>query len=321
MMQAAVLTGAGGVELARCAPPAPGPGQLRVRLEGTGVCGSNVPVWEGRPWFDYPRPPGSPGHEGWGEVDAIGAGVETGWLGRRVAMLSEHAYAEWDVAGAEAVVPVPAGLESFPCPGEPLACAVNVMRRAAVRPGELVVVVGVGFLGAALVALARHAGARVVAVSRRRYACRLAESLGALTACTVGEDDGAILGVVNEATSGALADCVIEAVGTQRTLDLAAALTRVRGRLVIAGYHQDGLRQVDMQLWNWRGLDVINAHERDQAVYVAGMREALSLASDGVLPLGRLITHSVPLADLGRAFTLMAERPDGFLKAIVTCRT
>jgi NADPH:quinone reductase len=90
---------------------------------------------------------------------------------------------------------------------------------------------------------------------------------------------------------------------------------------VIAGYHQDGPRQVDMQLWNWRGLDVINAHERDQAVYVAGMREALSLASGGVLPLDRLITHSVPLADLGRAFTLMAERPDGFLKAVVTCRT
>ena len=37
-------------------------------------------------------------------------------------------------------------------------------------------------------------------------------------------------------------------------------LTRVRGRLVVAGYHQDGPRQVDMQLWNWRGLDVINAH-------------------------------------------------------------
>src|SRR5690606_30272668 len=45
MMRAAVLTGGGGVTLTRCAPPEPGPGQLRVRLEGSGVCGSNLPVW------------------------------------------------------------------------------------------------------------------------------------------------------------------------------------------------------------------------------------------------------------------------------------
>ncbi len=315
-MQAAVFTGAGGVALARCPPPVPGPGQVRVRLEGTGVCGSNVPVWEGRPWFEYPRPPGSPGHEGWGTVDGIGAGVESQWLGRRVAMLSEHAYAQWDVADAGAIVAVPPGLEGTPCPGEPLACAVNVMRRTAVRPGELVVVIGIGFLGAALVALASNMGARVIAVSRRPFACRLAEQLGAEVSCTLGDD---VQGIVSDATGGALADCVMEAVGAQHTLDLAATLTRVRGRLVIAGYHQDGLRQINMQLWNWRGLDVINAHERDHAVYVAGMREALSLAHTGVLPLDRLITHAMPLHDLGRAFALMSERPDGFLKAIVTC--
>jgi len=54
---------------------------------------------------------------------------------------------------------------------------------------------------------------------------------------------------------------VIEAAGQQWPLDLATELTRERGRLIIAGYHQDGPRQINMQLWNWRGLDVINAHE------------------------------------------------------------
>ena len=43
---------------------------------------------------------------------------------------------------------------------------------------------------------------------------------------------------------------------------------------MIAGYHQDGLRQVNMQLWNWRGIDVINAHERDPRVYISGMHAA-----------------------------------------------
>ena len=72
----ATLQAPGQVEVAAVATPQPGPGQVRVRLEGCGVCGSDVPVWEGRPWFDYPREPGAPGHEGWGVVDAIGPRVD-----------------------------------------------------------------------------------------------------------------------------------------------------------------------------------------------------------------------------------------------------
>jgi threonine dehydrogenase-like Zn-dependent dehydrogenase len=85
---------------------------------------------------------------------------------------------------------------------------------------------------------------------------------------------------------------------------------------VIAGYHQDGPRQVDMQQWNWRGLDVVNAHERDPAVVARGMQEAMAAVADGVLDPIPLITHRVPLAELGHAFELMRERPDGFMKAV-----
>ena len=88
-------------------------------------------------------------------------------------------------------------------------------------------------------------------------------------------------------------------------------------RLVIAGFHQDGPRQVDMFQWNWRGLDVVNAHERDRAVYVDGMAAAF----DGVLARrldpAKLYTHRLPLERAAEAFTLLAERPDGFVKALV----
>jgi threonine dehydrogenase-like Zn-dependent dehydrogenase len=67
---------------------------------------------------------------------------------------------------------------------------------------------------------------------------------------------------VRSLTNSAFCDVVIECTGMQWPLDLAGELTRERGRLVIAGFHQDGPRQVNMFLWNWRGLDVINAHER-----------------------------------------------------------
>jgi threonine dehydrogenase-like Zn-dependent dehydrogenase len=111
---------------------------------------------------------------------------------------------------------------------------------------------------------------------------------------------------------------VIEAVGKQWPLDLAAELTRERGRLIIAGYHQDGPRQVNMQLWNWRGLDVINAHERDQAVYIQGIRDAVDAVASGRLDPDPLYTHTYPLDRLGEALDATRDRPDGFLKALVT---
>lgn len=296
--------------------PVPGPGELRVRLDGCGVCGSNLPVWEGRPWFTYPLEPGAPGHEGWGIVDAAGPLVDESWAGRRVAMISAHAYAEWDLAPVEAVAVVPDALANEPCPGEPLACAVNVIERAGVHPGDTVVIVGIGFLGAALTALACDAGAFVLAISRRPFARDLARSLGAAdTAAPAGARE-----CVATHTGGRMADCVIEAVGLQESLDIATDLTTTRGRLVIAGYHQDGRRTVNMQLWNWRGLDVINAHERDTSVYVSGMRRALDLAAEGRLPIDRLVTHRHDLDEIDQAFALMAERPQGFLKSVVTCR-
>jgi threonine dehydrogenase-like Zn-dependent dehydrogenase len=111
---------------------------------------------------------------------------------------------------------------------------------------------------------------------------------------------------------------VIEAVGKQWPLDLAAELTKERGRLVIAGYHQDGPRQVNMQMWNWRGLDVINAHERDPAIYMSGIREAVEAVQSGRLDPSPLYTHRYALEDLGTALDNTRDRPDGFVKALVT---
>src|SRR2546423_1110343 len=53
----------------------PAAGEVRVRIEGCGVCASNLPLWQGKPWFEYPVEAGAPGHEAWGRVDAIGPGV------------------------------------------------------------------------------------------------------------------------------------------------------------------------------------------------------------------------------------------------------
>ena len=315
-MRSALIAAPGTAHLAVARVPEPGPGEIRVRLEGCGVCGSNLPFWEGRPWFSYPGEPGAPGHEGWGVVDAVGAEVVEPSIGDRVATLSTHAFAEYDVVAAQASVVIPPALAGLPFPAEPLACAMNAFRRADVRPGHTVAVIGIGFLGALLVSLCASAGARVIAVSRRPFALEMARVMGAEVTIPL-EEHETIVRRIGELTGGEGAERVFEAVGQQWPLDLAGELTRVRGRLLIAGYHQDGRRSVDMQLWNWRGLDVVNAHERDPAVYVRGMRDAIAAVAQGRLDPGPLYTHRFPLDALADAMNAMRERPDGFMKALV----
>jgi threonine dehydrogenase-like Zn-dependent dehydrogenase len=316
MMRAAVISAPRRSAVAELPLPLPGPGEVRVRLEGSGVCASSIPLWEGRAWFEYPRPAGAPGHEGWGRIDAVGDGVGELAVGERVAALSERAYAEHDIARAEAVVVIPAALRDLPVPGEPLGCAMNIFARSDIGSGQTVAIVGIGFLGALLTHLAAAAGARVIAISRRPFSLDVARAYGAHETLT-SDDPSRILERVKHLTGGRLCDRVIECVGLQGALDLAGELTAERGRLVIAGFHQDGPRQVNMFLWNWRGLDVVNAHERDPRAYMAGMRAAIGALVAGTLDPAPLFTHRYSLDELDLAFTAAIERPDGFLKAIV----
>src|SRR3954452_10000718 len=187
-MRSAVISAAGTAVVENVEVPEPAPGQVRARLEGAGVCGSDLPVWEGRDWFDYPRETGAPGHEAWGVVDALGEGVDSLESGTRVASLGSHAYAEYDVVDAESRIPLPPELDGSPFPGEPLGCAVNVFRRSAIEPGQVVAVIGAGFLGSVVMQLALRAGARVIAISRRTAALDVARDLGAQRVIALDDD-------------------------------------------------------------------------------------------------------------------------------------
>ena len=315
-MRAAVMTGAGAIRIDTVPRPEPGPGQVRIRLEGCGVCASNLTPWAGPEWQRYPTGPGSLGHEGWGIVDAVGQDVRSVAVGDRVATLSQASYAQYDLADEAAVVPLPPALDAVPFPGEPLGCAFNIFRRCAIQPGQTVAIIGIGFLGAILCRLASDAGAHVIAISRRQFSLDLAKQYGA-SGTILMDDHHRIIDEVQALTNGRFCDRVIEAVGKQWPLDLAAELTAERGRLIIAGYHQDGPRQVNMWLWNWRGIDVINAHERDPQVYAEGVREAIEAVASGRLDPAPLLTHSYPLERLAEALDATRDKPDGFVKAII----
>jgi D-arabinose 1-dehydrogenase-like Zn-dependent alcohol dehydrogenase len=210
-MRAVQVSRRGGpLELVERPVPEPGPGAVRIRVQACGICHSDSIVKEGHmPGIGYPR---VPGHEVVGVIDALGPGVPPRWaVGQRVGVgwhawhcgycdncrrgdffacqtgvqvtgLSfDGGYAEYMVAPATALAPVPAEL---PAPdAAPLMCAgvttFNALRNSGARPGELVAVLGLGGLGHLGVQYAAKMGFRTVGIARGPDKAALAHELGA----------------------------------------------------------------------------------------------------------------------------------------------
>ena len=215
------------------------------------------------------------------------------------------------------MVKLPDALAGKPFPGEPLGCAMNIFKRSDISDGQTVAILGIGFLGALLVQLAKNAGARVIAISQRAFSLEMAKACGADEIIPM-DDHYQIIEKVKELTNGNFCERVLECTGKEWPLNLAGELTAERGKLIIAGFHQDGMRQVNIQLWNWRGIDVINAHERDPQEYISGMKAAVEAVADGTLNPDKLYTHTFTLDNIDQAFDNLTNRPDGFVKALIT---
>jgi threonine dehydrogenase-like Zn-dependent dehydrogenase len=307
-VRALQLTGPRQAAVVEVPEPSPGPDEVLLRIRASGVCGSDLNAWRRVAGITYPLPPGAPGHEMLGEVVALGAGVDGLAIGESVSGLAWHTLADLSIARADHLVPLPPHLNGTTVLGEPLACAMNVVRRAAFGAGDRVAIVGFGYLAALLVQLLPEAAGPWVAISRRPSSRALALRLGAEAAYDFGEIPANLWDSF---------PVVIEAAGVQQTLDHATWLTAFGGRLIVAGYHADGPRTVNMQSWNWKGIDVINAHERQPAVYVQALRAAFERLASGSLDLAALHTHTLPLEDAVKALRLTEARPPGFVKALV----
>jgi D-arabinose 1-dehydrogenase-like Zn-dependent alcohol dehydrogenase len=188
--------------------PAPGEGQVRIKVSACGVCASDHLVKDGlMPWIQYPR---VPGHEVAGVVDEVGPHVTAwkkgqkvgvGWHGghdftcincRRgdfincvnekwTGVMYDGGYAEYVVVPWEAVAAMPDGLDA--AEAAPLLCAgittFNALRRSGAIPGDIVAVLGVGGLGHLGVQFANKFGYQVAAISRGKENEALAKKLGA----------------------------------------------------------------------------------------------------------------------------------------------
>jgi propanol-preferring alcohol dehydrogenase len=209
-MRAAVVTAfTAPLEMQDLPVPEPGPGQVLVRIECTGLCHTDIHAARGD-WPVTPVPPFVPGHEGIGRVEALGAGVTDRAVGDRVAIawlgsacgecryciggwetLCESqqnsgysvngTFAEYTVVAAAFATPVPDAVSSQDA--APLTCAgvttYKAIKVARVAPAELVAVFGVGGLGHLALQYARIAGGFVVAVDVEDDKLAMATELGA----------------------------------------------------------------------------------------------------------------------------------------------
>jgi threonine dehydrogenase-like Zn-dependent dehydrogenase len=316
-MRAARLAGPGQIVMEETALPEPGAGEVRIRLEGCGVCASNLTPWAGAEWMQYPLEPGAMGHEGWGVVDALGDGVSGVQVGDRVAALSYKSYAEYDVAAADAIVPLPSVLDGKPFPGEPLGCAMNIFRRSGISAGQTVAIVGIGFLGALLTRLASDAGARVIAISRRPFSLDVAKEMGAHELIPM-DDHWRIIERVKELTGGTFADRVIEAVGKQWPLDLAAEITRSAGGWWWPAITRTGRARSTCSSGTGAGWTSSTPTSATRRCTSTASAPPWTRSPAGGLDPSSLYTHGYALDELGRALDDTRDRPDGFLKALVS---
>lgn len=238
---------------------------MLVRLETCGLCHTDIHA-AGGDWPVQPTPPFVPGHEGIGIVEQLGEGVTQRRVGERVAIawlasacgacrycidgretLCEHqqnsgysvdgAFAEYAVASAAYVVPVPDGISSVDA--APLSCAgltaYKAMKVARISPTETVGVFGIGGLGHLAVQYAQIMGGTVVAVDVTPEKLALAHELGATHTVNAGLTDPV---VAVEALGGL--DVAVVLAASAHVFDQAFACLRPGGRLVCVAMPADG---------------------------------------------------------------------------------
>lgn len=159
---------------------------------------------------------------------------------------------------------------------------------------------------------------RLIAIDPRPEALQMASRLGADEVMTPDQVPHRLtLTQWKELGKGHGVDVAIEASGTQAGLTLAGQMAHEHGCLSLVGWHQGGPRLVDMELWNWKALNVVNAHERRLDYLMDCMCRGLALVAAGKLEIGSLITHRFPLMGVDEAFGALQSKPNGFIKAAV----
>lgn len=331
LLQAALLTGPGHLELRQVDDPTPHADEAVVRMRAVGICGTDLSIFKGKITVAYPR---IMGHEMVGEMLSAPPGspepgtrviVDPNVACARCALCREGranlCSAGWllgrdrDGALREAVAvpvdnlyPIPDDLEDHVAPLiQVLTTCVHAQRMTEVFTGDAVVVVGLGVTGLLHVQLAKLRGAwPVVGVTRSAEKLELARAFGADV--TVRADDEDALERVHEATGGG-GDVVIECAGTVATLGRAVQMARTGGRVLAYGTIAEAGGPFPFYDLYYKELVVTSPRAAQAEDYPV----AIEAVASGRVQLDPLISRRVTLGTLAEALAGGA----GGLKTIV----
>lgn len=313
-MRISVLRAPREFEIADAPMPEIAPDEVLLRVAACGVCNSDMESFLGAGSQNYPR---YLGHEVSGVVEQVGAYVDGCKPGDRVAAwVLGRGYADYVAVKAEYVFPA-GDLPLDEALAEPLACAVNAVELANVSLGDDVVIIGAGFMGALVQKLVALQGARhLIVADNRPDVLERARRAGATHTVNVSEQS--LPQVVKELTDGRGADVSFEITGAQAPLLMLGDVTRMSGKVVIVGFHQGGMREIPLAYWNWMAFTIVNAHFREVATIMRGMRTGMRLLTSNRLTLADLVTHRFSLEQVGQAFQTAHDKPTGFMKSVIT---
>ena len=327
------------VRLEEMPVPEIGPGELLLKVEASGLCGSDV-----MEWYRIQRAPMVLGHEVSGEVVQVGAGVEQYKEGDRL-VVTHHVpcnACHWCLSGRHTDCDTlhttsfdPGGFAEylripqinvnrgvFPIPDhvgydeasitEPLACVYRGQRRANLQPGQNVLVLGSGLAGLIHINLARALGAgRIIATDMVDYRLDAARKLGAEVTFSAMEDVPARL---REANNGRLADLVIVCTGALPALHQALESVERGGTVLFFAPTAPGVSlPVPIN-------DVFFRNDVTLTTTYAGapadLATAMDMIASGRVQVGEMISHRLGLAEAGLGFKLTADAGDS-LKVII----
>ncbi len=341
-MRRAVLEGPGRFRVVEADGPAPGPGEVLLRVRAVGICGSDLHIFrEARIGGDPVGESFTPGHECMAVVEAAGEGVAAELVGRRVAVdpaipcgSCPACRAGWGnlcpavrFLGAPPVAGVLAELHAHPAaaveplPGElsddagmmlePLGVAAHALRVGRVKAGRSAAVLGSGTIGLSCIMLLSRMGVSpIVATDVLDYRLEAARELGATHVLNPGRD--AVSDAVRELTGGQGADYVLECAGEAGTARQMAEAAAIGGKLLVMGIPVEDRLAFRHSAARRKGLTIAMVRRCN-----VPLRELVALAVREELPLDRLVSHHFPLEEVQAAFETASEYADNALKVVV----
>src|SRR5689334_4889191 len=319
-MLAGQITSPGQLNFIELPLPQISEGQLLVKLETASLCGSDIPYFlhdtshpsvAGQP---LPLRPGLSLHELLGTVSDCKS--KRFKVGDRVLALPFHylqGMSEYFLSDDSLAVPLPAGPAERLVLSQPLGTVVHACRKLPNLLGKTAAVLGQGPIGQLFCALLRHMGAvRVITVDSLAERLRISSRMGATH--LFGADTDELKTAVRDLTNGLGVDLVVEAIGNEKTFNLAADLIRRNGTVILFGLPNRYTFNVAIHEFFYKETHLIGCVGPDVQL---DFPLAVELIATGAIDVTPLITHKFPFLKAQDAFTLFSGRSDGVMKVIL----